>query len=171
MLTKEQKNGLIESLYKPMFEYVEGIVKPEENPSLFASFFKKKGARTRGFGLAFDLECAAIGAYEAKARFEARIMAILDAYIEGKVEQEKLPDTVPVATDEDIATQQNTLRQAAFKHLAEFNWADLKSEDYKVARSAIWTHDWIKGICGMFDDTRAAYQSARDAAGYTDADI
>ena len=170
MLTKEQKDGLIQSLYLPMFDYIEGIVGQEEEPGLFARLFKKK-ARKTSFGLAFELRSAAIYGWSEKAKFESRIMAILDAYLEGKVNANALPSTEPIMSEDEAAALREQNKERAFKALREFQWADLKSADDLTARRAIWNHDWVKATCAAHPETKQAYLEARAAAGWKEGEI
>jgi hypothetical protein len=47
-----------------------------------------------------DLSMVAIGAYEARAKFEARVENILNAFLDGKVQPNALDPSVPVSDSE-----------------------------------------------------------------------
>ena len=160
-LTKEHKDGLIANLYGPMFDYIEGIVKHEDEPGIFARLFKKP-AKKSALGLAFELRQAALYDYEAKAKFESRISAILDAYLEGRVLAEPLPESQPVAVVDEAQRQAHIA--SVMKYLADFKWEELKSEDYATARRAWFYLDWLKAACAVNAETREAYLNARTEA-------
>lgn len=138
-LTKEQKDGLISNLYAPMFDYIEGIVKHEDEPGIFARLFKK-AAKKSAFGLAFELRQAAIYDYEAKAKFESRISAIIDAYLERRVLAEPLPLSQPVADAVSAAKEER--RAEYVRALAQIKWQELSGFWYKAKeeKERLWPH-------------------------------
>lgn len=164
-LTKEQKDWLISNIYAPVYDYIAAVVgedtKEEKKPSFLRRLFTKK-VRSYGFGLAFDLSQAARSKWEARAKFESRISAIIDAYLEGRVLAEPIPSPEPVTVVDESKRQE--FIATTMQHLADFKWADLKSEDYVTARRAWFFHDWLLGVCVMNPETKEAYKKAREEA-------
>lgn len=149
MLTKEQKDGLITTLYGPMFSLVADLRPP-------------KGAEWPD---AHELSRRSIGQYKAKAKFESRVLAILNVYLSGSVDKDALPPSVPVLSAEEVAAASANTKEAAMKWLSEFKWEDLKSDDYDTARRAWYHLDGLRGVCSLHDDTKAWFEAALKDSG------
>ncbi len=113
-MTPDQKNMLIASLYRPMFDYCASLIKVERAQR--AEIVKRMRKRKwwgflpvvgrwacrfpKDYETGVDLSMTAIGEYEAKAKFEARVEKILNAYLDGKVQPNSLPPSIHVGIDE-----------------------------------------------------------------------
>ena len=164
MLTKEQKNGLIECLYAPMATLIAGFVKKPSNFALLEKLVNEQDDYKRGW-LVWDLNYVIRKDTLNKITFESRVMDILDAYLEGKADGNKLPDSEPVLDSDDVEASRQRTKEQALKFLSEFKWENLKSEDHHTAMITWWRLDLLKGVCAMHEDAQAALKAAADKAG------
>lgn len=139
-LTKEQKNGLIQSLYGPMFDYIEAIAEAPKSRTSFWNQLLGKAPNKNVKLTAHLLSMESTGKYEAKARFEARIEAILDAYLEGRVLAESVSESTAVV--DGVAEFQEQQKQEFAHALAQIKWKELEDFWFKPAeeKERLWSH-------------------------------
>lgn len=164
MLTKEQKDGLIECLYAPMATLIAGFVEKPANFALLERLVKEQDDYKRGW-LVWDLTYAIRKHTINKIKFETRVMAVIDAYLEGKADGNKLPASEPVLDSDEVEASRQRTKEQALKSLSAFKWENLKSEDHHTAMIAWWRLDFLKGDCAMHEDTQAALKAAAEKAG------
>lgn len=162
-LTREQKDGLIECLYDPICALIEGFVKKPKNFKILERM-SNEPPDTK-WGMAWDLKHEIRWDSLNKVKFETRVLAILDAYLDGRVLAEPLASPEPVADAAEIEASRQRTKEQALKWLAEFKWENLKSADYDVARTAWYSLDLLKGACSMHEDTQEALKKAAEKAG------
>lgn len=139
-LTKEQKDGLIHCLYGPIFDYIESIAEAPKNRVGFWGRLLGKEPENSVKLTARQLSSAALYDYEGRAKFEARVLAILDAYLKGRVEAKPLPASQPVA--DAVSDVEEARRTEYVRALAQIKWKELASFWFKPQeeKERLWPH-------------------------------